>query len=364
MSSLPLLGALLLSGFAAFGQGKGPAPAPPLACGPQGDAEVICGTQSPEDIEATPDGKFMIVAQFVTGPGNGNVPPGRNAIVLFDPAKKSFTKMTAAAEPLKDWGNAACPGAIGDTVAPHGISLAKRSGGKWQLYVVNHGGRESIEMYELKKAGDSWGLTWHGCVVSKDPFNDVAAMANGDFVATHPDAITRAAQAQAKGDTKGKQGGGGNALTSGAPSGWVARWTASKGETELPGTRQGYPNGVLVSSDGRTAYYNAWTAKEVHKYDLRANKEIGMVKLDFMPDNITWTKKGNLLAAGIKGLTGDRALFNVGLIDTGKMTAKNVYDSDGKGALISGVSVGLQFGNSIYIGAFQGDRLVKVPWKE
>jgi hypothetical protein len=34
-------------------------------------------------------------------------------------------------------------------------------------------------------------------------------------------------------------------------------------------------------------YFNAWTAKEVHKYDLKEGKETGVVKLDFMPDNIT-----------------------------------------------------------------------------
>ena len=43
-----------------------------------------------------------------------------------------------------------------------------------QLYVVNHGGRESIEMFELLRVGGTWELAWHGCVVSADPYNDVA----------------------------------------------------------------------------------------------------------------------------------------------------------------------------------------------
>ncbi len=130
----------------------------------------------------------------------------------------------------------------------------------------------------------------------------------------------------------------------------------------MPGTRAGYPNGVLVSSDGRYMYFNAWTAKEVHKYDLKAGKEVAMVKLDFMPDNITWTDKKQMLAAGIKGTQGDCPAgsgspciqgFGVAEIDPGKMTAKTVFDSQGKGALIGGVSVALQVGNSMYIGSFQ-----------
>ncbi|MEP6963823.1 MAG: SMP-30/gluconolactonase/LRE family protein [Acidobacteriota bacterium] len=362
ISAMALI-SILVAG--AMAQQKGAPAPPPLACGQHGDAEVICGTRSPEDLEVTPDGKFLIVAQFVTGPGSAGVAAGGNGISLFDPAKKTFSMMTATPEPLKDWGDTTCTGPLGAGVAPHGTSLVKRSNGKWQLYVVNHASRESIEMYELTQTagaslGGAWGLAWHGCVKSMHPFNDVAALADGSFVATHPDALQREQQAQNK-DGKGKQQ---NNLTSGQPTGWAVRWTPGKGETELAGTRQGYPNGIVATPDGRTAYYNAWTAKEVHKYDLRAGKEVGMVKLDFMPDNLTWTKKGNLLAAGIKGLGGDLNGFNVALVDAGKLTVKNVYDSAGKGALIGGVSVALQMGESVYIGAFNGDRIVKIGWKE
>jgi len=52
------------------------------------------------------------------------------------------------------------------------------------------------------------------------------------------------------------------------------------------------------------------------------------------------------------------------VIDADKMTRKSVYDSNGKGVLIPGVSAALQLGNDVYIGAFEGDRLVKVAWKE
>jgi hypothetical protein len=351
--SLSVFVAIALAGSAhAQGKGKQP-PAPPLlACGAQGDAEVLCGTRSPEDLELTPDGKFLLVPQFVNGGGGAGM-------TLFDIAKKSYSKIPVTSDPRKDWGDPKCPGPIGDALAPHGISLAKRSGGAMELYVVNHGGRQSIEMFELKQAAGNWTLAWHGCVVVMQDYNDVAALPNGGYIATHPTAL------QAPG-----RGGGG--LTS-APSGFVSRWMPGKGEEELSGTRAGYPNGVLVSSDGRYMYFNAWTAKEVHKYDLKANKEVGMVKLDFMPDNITWTDKHQMLAAGVKGTNGECPPgsgspciqgFAVAEIDPAKMTTKTVFDSQGKGALIGGVSVALQVGNSMYIGAFQGDRLVKVPFKK
>ncbi|MEI9811216.1 MAG: hypothetical protein WDO18_00450 [Acidobacteriota bacterium] len=121
----------------AQGQQKGAPMPPPLACGVHGDAEVICGTRSPEDLEVTPDGKFLIVPQYANGPGGQG---GGQGLTIFDPAKKTFMKLAAVAEPLKDWGDPTCPGPIGDTLGPHGTSLVKRSNGKIQLYVVNHGG--------------------------------------------------------------------------------------------------------------------------------------------------------------------------------------------------------------------------------
>jgi len=345
---------LLCSSIALAGAAFAQAPAPPqlLPCGSQPNGEVLCGTRSPEDLELTPDGKYLVVSQFV-GQGRGGAPTTGAGLVLYDIAAKTFTKMAITAEPDKSWGDPKCPGPVGEGMVPHGISLLKRGNGAMQLYVVNHGGRESIEMFELKKAGAGWALAWHGCVVSTQAYNDVAVMRDGSFVGTHPTAL------RAANDTSD--------LFAGKPSGYVSRWVAGKGETELPNTRAGYPNGVLASADGRTMYFNAWTAKEVHKYDLKTQKETGVVKLDFMPDNITWTAKNKMLAAGIKGIRGNCGaepcnmnLFGVAEINPTDMKARTVFDSTGKGALIGGVSVALEVKDAIYIGAFQGDRIVKI----
>jgi hypothetical protein len=352
---------LLALGFLASAQPKGGPPPPPLMdCGTHGDIDILCGTHSPEDLELTPDGKFLILGEFVNPRGGrGPAPAAGQGLMLLDIAKKTYSKIAVSSDPRKDWGDAACPGPVGDMIVPHGISVLKRSDGKIQLYVVNHGGRQSIEMFELKPAAGSWEAVWHGCALTMAEFNDVAVMPDGSFIATHPTALQT-------------QGGGGD-LFDGHASGWVARWTQAKGETELPGTRAGYPNGVLVSSDGRYMYFNAWTAKEVHKYDLKEGKEVGVVKLDFMPDNITWTAKHQMLAAGVKSARGDcpagsgtpcSQSFGVAEIDPAKMQAKTAFDSQGKGALIGGVSVALEVGDSLYIGAFSGDRLVKVPYKK
>ena len=130
-----------------------------LDCGKQGDAEIICGTRSPEDFEPTPDGKFLIVANL----GKGDDAP----IDLYEIATQKFTDMPLSAEAKKNWGVAACKESLGDKVSPHGLSLSKRTSGEWQLYVVNHNVRESMEMYELLPEGKAWKLVWSGSCAAR-----------------------------------------------------------------------------------------------------------------------------------------------------------------------------------------------------
>jgi hypothetical protein len=333
-----------------------PAAAPPLAaCGVHGDIEVLCGTHNPEDLELTPDGKYLIATQFVNQGRSGTTGAG---MALFDIAKKTFSKMGVTDAPDKSWGDPACPGPIGDALVSHGESLAKRKNGVWALYVVNHGGRQSIEMYELKRASSpaGWALVWHGCEVAAHDYNDVAILPDGGFVGTYPTAL-------ATGGTAGPFGG--------AVTGYVARWVPGKGESELPATRIRYPNGVVADARGRYIYINEFAGRQVFKYDLEDGKVIGSVKVDFLPDNLTWTKKGLLLAAGVKGARGDCPEgsgrpciqgFGVAEIDPAKMQARVIFDSSSHEPLISGVSSALQVGDAIYLGAFQGDRLVKIPY--
>jgi len=345
--------ALALASTAAAQQ---PPAGPPLAsCGVHGDIEVLCGTHSPEDLELAPDGKYLIATQFVNQ-GRAGVPG--QGMELFDLAKKTFAKMAVSDAPDKSWGDASCPGPIDDALVSHGESLAKRKNGVWALYVVNHGKRQSIEMYELKRAPGGWALVWHGCEMAAHDYNDVAILPDGGFVGTYP---------------TGLSSGGSGGPFGGAVTGYVVRWTPGKGEMELPGTRMRYPNGVVASADGRTIYINEFSAKQIYKYDLNEGKSLGSVKVDFLPDNLTWAKDGHLLAAGVKGARGncpegsDRPCiqgFGVAEIDPATMQARTLFDSASVEPLIGGVSSALKVGNSIYLGAFTGDRIVKIPYKK
>ena len=317
---------------------------PPLIdCGTDGDVDMICNTRAPEDFEVTPDGNYLIVAKF----GQGDDHP----IDLYNFNTGRFSQLPISDDKQPGWGDPACTESIGNAVSPHGLSLTQRTGGEWQFYVVNHNERESMEMYELLQDGNNWRLVWRGCVFAEVPYNDVSARPDGSYVATRPTAFV----------------GEGDDVFSGEPTGDVARWSAEDGEEVLPGTEIGYPNGVLVSDDGRYAYISGWTTSDFHKYDLEAEEEVLQVDLGFMPDNLTWTPDGRLMAAGIKGVNGncpansdDPCLqgFQVVVINPDNGAITRVFENRGR-ALINGVSVAIEVNGDVYVGSFQGDRMVR-----
>jgi hypothetical protein len=327
-------------GAQAGGGGRGGAPPQLLSCGAYDDIDVICGTQGPEDLELAPDGRYLIVSQFSIGGTGGGTSGG---LALFDPDAGTFAPMGIVSDRREGWGEAACPGPMTAPIAAHGISLGRHPQGMDALYVVNHGGRETVEMFEMRPSGDSWELVWHGCAVASEDYNDVAILPDGGYVATRPTAL---------------QVEGGNVFAGGT-SGNVARWTPLEGESVLPGTEAGYPNGVIADPDGRYIYIAAWTGRQVRKYDLNSCETLDILDLDFMPDNLSWTADGEILAAGISGFGGE-AGFSVAGVDPAAMTARTLYEPAAGALPITGVSVALEVGDAIYIGAFQGDRIVRV----
>lgn len=316
---------------------------PLLDCGRDGDVDMICNTRAPEDFEVTPDGRYLIVAKF----GQGSDHP----IDLYEFSTGEFSPLPIAADKQPGWGDPACTESIGDAVGPHGLSLTQRTNGAWQFYVVNHNERESMEMYELLPDGVSWRLVWRGCVFAEVPYNDVSTRPDGSYIATRPTAFL----------TEGSN------VFSGEPTGDVARWTAADGEVVLPGTEIGYPNGVLVSDDSRYAYISGWTTSDFHKYDLQTQQIVARVDLGFMPDNLTWTPNGKLMAAGIKGVNGNCPAdseypclqgFEVVIVDPDTTAITRIFDNRGR-ALINGVSVAIEVNGDIYVGSFQGTRMVR-----
>jgi hypothetical protein len=330
---------------------------PITSCDPIGAATPLCGFQNPEDLALLPDERHVLVSEY----GDAGARPGR--ISLLDLASGEHETLFAGGEPTAPgpWGAPDCDGPPSTAFSPHGIHLSKRADGLLQLLVVQHGDRESVEMFEVLPAENTWQLAWRGCAISPDgSFNDVVALPEGGFLVTRigPGGRFGMIFAFAK------------ASAFGGDTGWVYAWSRETGFSEVPGTRAPAPNGIELSADGEKIFLNATLASEVRRIDRRTGAVEARAAVP-QPDNSTWTSDGRLLVAslrgemrqvmGCSGIEGGScpAPFAIVALDPNTMETQTVYEG-GPGTPSGAGTVGLEVDGALLIGTFSGDRIVRV----
>lgn len=324
-------------------------------CGvPVGNITPICGLQAPEDLEPLPGGKELLVSTF-GGLAGG---PGRlSALDLETRAVRHLYPQTARRGERR-WGDPACSGEPGAEFSPHGIHLSRRSDGRRQLLVVNHGGRESVEFFELERSREGFALLWRGCVsAAGDQFlNDVAALPDGGFLTT---------MMMKRSDPEALQRGFRGELT-----GYVLRWHPQRGWSRLPSSEASMPNGIQTDSQGRYAFLATPGTKQVWKIALPGGERLSAASVA-NADNLSWTARGQLLAAGMDAggelnfedcTTGEEpACFvpsHVDEIDPKTMRVKPLFAYGNRE--MHPATVGVRIGDKLYVGSYAGDRLLEV----
>ena len=128
-------------------------------CEGDGEVEYVCGPVSPEDLYAIPDSPWVIVSSMIDG-GNLYLTDTRDhsSSILF-PSQAPSSRSTI--DIYRD-----CPGPVSREFRPHGINLREDSNGVHTLYVVGHGARESVEVFEVDTRGERPTASWVGCVVA------------------------------------------------------------------------------------------------------------------------------------------------------------------------------------------------------
>lgn len=154
---------------------------------------------------------------------------------------------------------------------------------------MNHGGRQSIEVFDLRILKDGVKLKWKGCVVVP---NDV--LANAVTALPGGMAVTSFGERDDKDSVN---------LLSGRPSGFVATWSAGKGWARLAGSQFAGDNGITSTPDGETLYVSGWGDGTLHILPARGNHARNIHVGDFHPDNIHRLSNGRLLIAGQIGST-------------------------------------------------------------
>ena len=262
-----------------------PVPAPAAAetsaeCAPTDDLRFLCGLAAPEDLVPVPDTRWLIASGMEAG----------NGLHALDTAAKTASPLLAGgleagADPARF---PTCPGALDPEQAIlHGLSLRPAGDGMYTLYATNHGGRESVEVFELDARDDGLSLVWVGCVPMVDDLaaNSVAVFGDGTIVTT---VVVRPGFAFED-------------MLAGAATGAVFQWTPGE-ETfaHVPGTELAGNNGIETSPDDTAFYVAASGGREVVAF-ARADPSTPLWRaaLDgFAPDNVRLVD-GRLIAAGM-----------------------------------------------------------------
>src|SRR5262245_49119945 len=158
-SMKPLLALALLS-ISLVGSHGLNAQAPAPSCEPTAGLTFICGLQNPEDVVLVPATRWLLASGMAPGAGLTAVDTQTKR------ARKLYAPGAAAVRADKTrFGN--CPGPLDPAQAVlHGLALRSSTGGRYTVYATNHGGRESVEVFELNvgTAGDqNISASWIGC---------------------------------------------------------------------------------------------------------------------------------------------------------------------------------------------------------
>ncbi len=250
-------------------------------CAPAGGLNFICGVKAAEDLVAVPKTDYLIASAMAAGGGINLVDTRAKTVVNLFPGSSTVRHDKAK--------YGACPGQLDPTLAVlHGVSLRPAAGGHYTLYGVNHGGRESIEVFDVAMDGGAPKVTWTGCIVLPTGMaaNSVAAWKDGTVIATVPSLPNVTPE-----DRK-----------AGKPTGVVVQWRpGSAGFTPVAGTELKGNNGIDTSPSDDEFFVVAYTDRKIVAFSRKdTSKPLREAQLTgFAPDNVRWTEDGRMLTAGM-----------------------------------------------------------------
>jgi len=323
-------------------------------CNPVGEHSFVCGPRNPEDLVLLPGTKWIIASGMAAD----------GSLYIIDSELKTWAEAgePRIAQDLKVYG--ACPGAPNpDNFISHGLNIRPGDGAHSTLYVVGHGGREAIEVFDVDTTGEMPVLTWTGCIETPDGMaaNSVASLADGTLLATIP-LHTGISISDA---------------LAGKETGAVYKWApGDAGFTLLQGTEMPYANGIEASTDGAEFYVASSGLFTVIAFS-NSNPAIHLRStetLEFIPDNLHMGPDGRLITAGLNvedpgcGAVKQSEEFDLEefascprawtaiSIDPQFMQTDTI-DSGPANSQFSNITMALPVNGELWIGTFAGDRI-------
>jgi hypothetical protein len=345
-TSVVIVGLLAPSVTAVAQAPPAPPPMTPCSAAPTG-LKLICNQHSPEDLVVLPGNQWAVASAYA---GAGGI----HLIRASDHVSHRAYPSPAARKRPDEKRYSDCPGPpdLGNSVfTTHGLWLQPGSATVHTLFVVGHGSRESIEVFEIDTRPATPAVTWIGCVIAPDPIglNSVRALPDGGFIATNFLARNITPEARLR-------------MLEGDKNGELWEWHAAGGWKKVPGSESSGANGIEISNDGRWYYVAAWGSQAFFRLSRgAANPMRDEIRLGFRVDNIRWARDGSLYATG---QTGSREVPEtssvVVKINPETLAVREVYRRRDDATFRFG-TVAVEVGNELWIGSYQGDRIAVVP---
>src|SRR5688572_29462038 len=318
--------------------GQPPPQPPPPPCTPA--ENVVCGQQAPEDLVAL--GPQWVAAGAYSGSG------GVVLIRVADRASHTAYPSPSAVNRPDARTYPGCPGAPGEGGAAfttHGVYVAPGNGPVHKLFVVGHGARESIEVFEVDTRPGIPAVAWLGCVVAPEPIglNSVRGLPDGGFITTNflPRGGTREATQR---------------MLGGERNGELWEWHTASGWQKVPGSEAAGANGVELSDDGKTLYVAAWGSQSFFRLSRGVTPPVrDEIPLGFRVDNIHWARDGSLFAVGQAGRS-----WKAVKIDPRTLAVRDVVTVPDTPEFGAGTAL-VEVGDKLWVGSFRGNRIAIVP---
>jgi hypothetical protein len=325
------------------------------SCESSPNLQFICGAEHPEDVTRIPGTRWLVFSGFSNGAGLKLVDSAARTMRTWYSGHPDQLRADRHAFPL-------CPSPPSvESFNAQGISLRTIAIDTHRLYAVNHGDRESIEVFEVDSSEDTPKLSWIGCVPMPNAIaaNSVASYSDGTILAsvlTHP----------------------GTTITDfvrGGVTGGVYQWRPGAQSFELlEGTELPGNNGLETFPDDQGFYVVAFGWRSVVAYS-RGDTSKALWRLQapgFMPDNIHWSD-GRLVLAGmqfdepacgglrqvVNGKADDmrcRRGYTVAQLDPATRQL-SVLAYDGPDPVFNGVSAAWFMDSDLWLASYQSDRI-------
>jgi hypothetical protein len=312
------------------------------------DLKLICGQQAPEDLVVVPGDQWVVAGAYI----------GTGGIHLIRTSDRTSTRgypAPAARRRPDEKRYPDCPGppdmGANAVFTTHGLWIQPGTTTVHMLFVVGHGTRESIEVFEIDTRPATPTVTWIGCAIAPEPIglNSVRGLPDGGFIATNFRARSGPLEQRER-------------LLAGERQGELWEWHSNTGWKKVPGSESSGANGIEISNDGRWYYVAAWGSQSFFRLSRNGPApDRDEIRLGFRVDNIRWARDGSLYATGQTGTREEPNTSTVIVkINPETLVVREIYRRPDNLAFRAG-TVAVEVGSDLWVGSYMGDRIAVIP---